>query len=160
MNIWFISDTHFHHENIIKYCNRPFTNVQEMDEYMIQEWNKLVQPPDHVYHLGDVMMPKRMSSILQKLKGKLRLIIGNHDNFQSKYYGRFEKMMLWRNWKEQGFTCSHIPLPVDQLKYGICVHGHIHTNLKEGPYINLCVEQTGYKPVHMDSVIEMVKELK
>lgn len=52
--IYFIADTHFNHENIIKYCNRPFNNTQEMNEYIIQKWNSVVKSNDIVYHLGDV----------------------------------------------------------------------------------------------------------
>ena len=51
--LFFTSDHHFGHKNILKFSNRPFTNVQEMDEIMIQKWNEKVQPEDEVYHLGD-----------------------------------------------------------------------------------------------------------
>lgn len=162
VDIWFISDTHFGHENIIKYCNRPFNNAAEMDEFMIQEWNKLVKTGDHVYHLGDVMMgdKEKLGSMLRRLNGKLRLCAGNHDNLKSPYLmDRFEKVMLWRNWKEIGVTFAHIPMDADQLPYGVQAHGHIHNKTKEGPYINICVEHTGYKPVHFDQVAKWAETL-
>lgn len=53
MNTWLTADQHFRHENIIKYTNRPFKNVGEMDEALIHEWNSVVKPKDMVYHLGD-----------------------------------------------------------------------------------------------------------
>ena len=51
---YFIADTHFNHENIIKYCNRPFQNSKEMNEYIVNKWNSVVTKNDIVYHLGDV----------------------------------------------------------------------------------------------------------
>ena len=53
-NIFAISDTHFGHSNIIKYCDRPFHSVSEMNEKLIDNWNNIVTEQDHIYHLGDV----------------------------------------------------------------------------------------------------------
>ena len=85
-----ISDTHFYHENIIKYCNRPFKSVEEMNEIMVDNWNHIVQPQDHIYHLGDVSIERgsknsqqarRLIRLIQRLKGHKRLLLGNHDHF-------------------------------------------------------------------------------
>lgn len=51
--IYFTSDLHFNHENIIKYCNRPFKNIDDMDNYLINYWNKIIRTKDIVYILGD-----------------------------------------------------------------------------------------------------------
>ena len=79
--IFFTSDTHFGHERIIQFCKRPFTSVQEMDEKLIENWNKVVGPNDYVFHLGDFCFKgsQYWDRILNQLNGHKFLIIGNHD---------------------------------------------------------------------------------
>lgn len=79
MNIWFTSDHHFGHKRIIDLARRPFTSVEEMDEEMIRRWNALVGPGDTVYHLGDFAFANH-TPYLKRLKGRKRLILGNHDH--------------------------------------------------------------------------------
>jgi len=80
-NVFFISDTHFNHQKIIEYCNRPFSSVEEMNEALIANWNRTVGPNDHIFHLGDFAMGDvdEWNSILNRLNGKIHLILGNHD---------------------------------------------------------------------------------
>lgn len=80
MNIWFTADTHFGHKNIIRYCNRPFSSVEEMDESMIESWNEVVKTNDDdiVFHLGDFAF-KNHEKYLSRLNGVKYLIRGNHD---------------------------------------------------------------------------------
>jgi len=80
LNIFFTSDTHFGHKNILKYCNRPFVNVEEMDEVMIERWNGRIGKNDSVYHLGDFSFSSNPKTYFERLNGKKILIIGNHDN--------------------------------------------------------------------------------
>lgn len=165
---WFISDTHFFHDNIIRYCDRPFHDAEEMNEFIVQEWNKRVKPGDKIYHLGDVGLgfegdESKISWLLSRLNGKKRLIVGNHDNLKSPALHRFfEKIQLWNGFKDEGFTCIHIPIRLDQLRDGFCcVHGHIHNRLMKDPhYINVCVEHTNYAPLHMDEIKARIKKLK
>lgn len=89
--IWFTSDTHFWHENIIKYCNRPFKDVSEMNEELIRRWNETVPEYGIVFHLGDFCNgnSKAWNEVLFRLKGRIYLILGNHDMkaFRSGYIG-------------------------------------------------------------------------
>ena len=80
--IWFTSDNHFGHKNMIKFTNRPFTDVEEMNNAMIERWNARVGSDDIVYHLGDFALSPltKLREIREKLNGRICLIKGNHDN--------------------------------------------------------------------------------
>lgn len=82
-DIYVISDTHFEHKNIIKYCKRPFKNTRQMDETIVRRWNKTVKPRDTVYFLGDFVHGSRREKSpgywLRRLNGRKKLIRGNHD---------------------------------------------------------------------------------
>ncbi len=166
-DIWFISDTHFFHDNIIQYCGRPFANSELMNECLIENWNSVVKPQDKVYHLGDVGMcckDSELHAVLRQLNGHKRLIVGNHDNLKApSLQNNFEKIQLWNGFYSEGigFTTSHIPLPLEHLRDGtFCVHGHIHNNEISDPhYINVCVEHTGYTPIHIDVIGERMKKI-
>lgn len=82
MTVWFTADTHFGHSNIIRFCNRPFGDIEEHDEALIANWNAVVQPADTVYHLGDFAFRSAQdpNSYAKRLNGKKFLLLGNHDN--------------------------------------------------------------------------------
>ena len=81
VTIWFTSDLHFGHRNIIKYCNRPWNTVEEMDEALIHNWNSVVGKNDIVFDLGDFAFAsnQRWRELISRLNGKHYLILGNHD---------------------------------------------------------------------------------
>ncbi len=156
-NIFLISDTHFGHENIIKYCARPFADAQEMDEVLIARWNAVVRPQDHVYHLGDVAMRRdAMDRVMPRLVGHLRLVRGNHDIFKTKdylkYFDEIYGVRVLDNW-----LMSHIPVHPENLgRFRGNLHGHIHEKAPyegwTGRYVNLSVEQINYTPVPLESI--------
>ena len=81
-DMWFTSDSHFFHKNVIEYCKRPYDNIESMNEAMIAEWNSKVKPDDIVYHTGDFSFAKKVSKtldIINRLNGRIFLIKGNHD---------------------------------------------------------------------------------
>lgn len=166
-NIWFVSDTHFDHANILKFTGsdgkliRPgFTSVEHMNQTMVDNWNRVVKPGDHVWHLGDFAMGNKtvIGRIVQRLHGHKRLCVGNHDNVKEAA-PYFEKVVLWRIFKEHNFSCTHIPLREGQMrKTKFNLHGHIHQNLIDDPhYINCCVEHTNFTPLHLDQVLAIIK---
>ena len=162
-DVWVISDTHFQHYNMIhKFKTRPFDSIQEHDEKLINNWNSVVKPGDKVYHLGDVTFGDKgryIGSIHNRLHGKKRLIVGNHDDvkFLAPY---FEKVMLWRMFRDLGLLLTHVPVHRSTLGEGrfdgkgmINVHGHIHSNPSpEGPYKCVCVEQINYTPINIEEL--------
>lgn len=77
---FFTSDTHFGHENIIKFCKRPYQSVEEMNEALIENWNKVIGKNDTVFHLGDFALGGSTvwNNTLDRLNGKIYLIFGNH----------------------------------------------------------------------------------
>lgn len=168
-NYWVTSDTHFEHNNIIKYCNRPFQTYWEMDNTLVENWNSVVKQGDYVYHLGDVFMeaPRGEGSrlyrdnLLKRLNGRITLILGNHDNV--KYLsgtGRFHEILMWKPWnpdKKKPLLLSHVPLHKDSVMWetrgGVNVHGHIHNKKSpDGPYRNVCVEMTNYTPINIEEL--------
>jgi calcineurin-like phosphoesterase family protein len=163
--IFVISDTHFNHANILKFTDeggypvRPgFKNVSDMNEFMIRSWNDTVGPEDHVYHLGDVYFgpDDAADDILSRLNGKKRLIVGNHDEIKSRVLQKhFQKMMLWRLFKEHDILLTHVPIHQSEIrkaKYN--VHGHIHQNdAPSSSHINVSVEKTGYRPILLDDIV-------
>jgi len=90
-NMFFTSDHHFGHANIIKYCDRPYDNVEAMNEDLISKWNAVVMPGDEVYYLGDFSMTLgAVERITPRLNGRKYLIAGNHDHIHP-YHGKSRK---------------------------------------------------------------------
>jgi len=79
--VWFTSDHHFGHANVIRYCNRPWATVEEMDEALVQKWNSVVGKNDLVYHLGDFTLLgyNKFKEYVKRLSGIIRIVPGSHD---------------------------------------------------------------------------------
>lgn len=166
-DIWFISDTHMGHANILKFKRddgnplRPFTSLDQMHECICDQWQSVVKPQDKVYHLGDVAMgpgAQRGLRLIDSLNGHKRLLLGNHDDLGiPSYMGVFENIYASR--RMDGMLFSHIPIVLSggSGKIKACVHGHYHYNPSPpGPYLNVSVEWTAYKPIHFDEIKQLV----
>ena len=133
--LFFTSDTHFFHANIIKYANRPFGSVEEMNEELIRRWNETVPEDGVVFHLGDFSFggSKEWCSIIPKLHGKIHLILGNHDMCRAKepYMDLFASVSVQAtiNVNGQMIILHHNPF----LSYGGSykgtwqLFGHVHS---------------------------------
>ena len=157
-NIFVISDTHWGHANIIQYSNRPFSSLEEMNEKMIENWNNVVRDQDVVYHLGDVYFSKNHGDFYKRLRGRKRLILGNHDSGKDKLLlDTFQKIVVWRMFPEFRLLLTHVPVHPYAMedhstrKFERNIHGHVHLNsLKDDRYINVSCELINYTPVNIE----------
>ena len=133
--VYFTSDTHFGHENIIRYCGRPFRNAEEMNAELIRRWRETVPEDGIVFHLGDFAHggSRLWNDILHALPGRKYLILGNHDmkSLRQGYMGQFEHVAQQMTIKVGGQTIvlNHNPF----LCYGGSyrdvwqLFGHVHS---------------------------------
>lgn len=138
-DLFFTSDTHYGHANIIRYCNRPFGSPEEMHETMIERWNSKVKPGDVVYHIGDFAMRMgvpEVETIVRRLQGEVHLVLGNHD-LKNKSVLRacgFAEKVPYKELKvgEQKIVMCHYPfLTWNKSHHGSWdLHGHCHGTLK------------------------------
>ena len=180
-----MSDTQFGHDNTwAKFKNadgsplRPFTSSEEMNETMVDNWNRVVNSNDTVYHLGDVVIAKRNLETVKRLNGRKILIMGNHDIFKNHEYveAGFESLHSYKVFVDK-WILSHVPLHPDCVgeRFRANVHGHLHGNrimqqsaktfdkndawsefgtvTKIDPrYFSVCVEQINYTPMSFDEL--------
>ena len=153
---WFISDHHFNHTKIIEYCNRPFTNVEEMNEYMIKQWNGVVGENDLVYHLGDFALQSdkdTVANLISQLNGHIILILGNHDRHGKQWFLDCGFVEVYRKLEVDSYILSHRPQSVDELNGRTNIHGHIHNydrGLDKEKYINVSCDVVNYKPIWIE----------
>lgn len=175
-SIYFISDTHFSHTNVIDYENRPFTSIQEMDQYIINKWNETVNPNDTVFFLGDFALGEidkeyAYDYIPKQLNGHIIFIKGNHDRSYkalNQYFETKENGYMFDYKYEDTlyhFILSHRPLPASDIPQGyINIHGHIHSHpinvLEFDPltHINVSVEVLNYSPICVLDIVKQIKE--
>lgn len=167
--IYYSSDLHFNHLNIIKSCNRPFESLEEMNNIIIKNWNDRVRNEDFIYFLGDFGVPKNLKdveailSLVKKLNGRKILIQGNHDARllkNSEFCSLFEEITIYKKISDNGHfvVLMHYPLETWERSYygSYHLHGHIHT--KEINYIpnrfNVGVDVNNYKPVTLTELID------
>lgn len=162
--VWFTSDTHFGHENIIKYCDRPFKDVIEMNQVMYDNWNAIVAPEDEIYHLGDLALFKKDSpliELLSGLQGHKHLLLGNHDKYSRTMFRKAGFIdIIHTPIAYHKFLLSHAPKPVTSHNCRANIHGHIHNGREvfmvggKNIYYNVSVECHNYSPVNFVNIIK------
>ena len=176
--VFFTSDTHFYHSNIINFCGRPFKNVEVMNETLIANWNSVVGPDDIVFHLGDFCLggSAEWANILNRLNGKIYLIVGNHDikNLRQGYYSHFEHIAMQMHIEvgKQKIYLNHCPF----LCYGGAyrdtwqLFGHVHTSKQntgiDAPRLHMLlptqydvgVDNNNFTPVSFEQVRRIIEK--
>lgn len=169
-NYWFSSDWHLSHANVLRYDNRPFENVKEMDATIIENYNALVADNDDFYFLGDFCFNnKHAYDFLAKLKGNLYFIKGNHDKSNTiKLYEKFgvylgEQKRIRIN--DQDIVLNHFAMQVwDKMHYGAWhLYGHSHGSLPDNQ--NALKFDVGcmlfdYKPIDFNTVKSIMENKK
>lgn len=160
MSVFFIADTHFGDERILKYENRPFANVDEMDQALINNWNNIIRDEDIVYHLGDV----GSISHIKNLNGTKYLIKGNHDTYDNDYYrsAGFKEVYDMPVILDMYWMLSHEPLYINTNMPYANLFGHVHNN----PIYNtsskqsycVSVERISYSPIDFDTIKQSVSQ--
>jgi len=161
MNVYFTSDTHFGHLNIIKYCNRPFASVEEMDETLVRNWNETVGHEDIVVHLGDLTLANRLPNhprlfdAIRVLKGHKVLIGGNHDGNKLR---QTLKELGWLVLPElnplSNVKMMHYP-PVIAEEGVVYIHGHSHGTVTRKGCVDVGVDVVGFRPIPCSQVAEL-----
>jgi calcineurin-like phosphoesterase family protein len=159
-NIFFSADLHFFSKNIIKYCNRPFSSVEEMDEALISNYNSKVTNKDTIYLLGDLIWGHlNYAKYLSRLNGQKHLILGNHDNKQC--YKKMQIDGLIQSMSQQkGITIDnkyiwmcHYPMRSWNRSFHGSYHlyGHCHNTIEDyGLSTDVGVDKWNYSPVSFD----------
>lgn len=167
---YFTSDNHFFHTNIISYCNRPFSSMEEMNKEMIKRWNERVSPEDFIFHLGDFGLSKSseapdapknpLETIKKQLNGNIIFLAGNHDG-NNKNRSIIESLIIKHGGKRIYLT--HDPkFYRKDFEWNFC--GHQHGN--EGTFrkigksiiVDLSVECWNYYPVDINDISQAYSE--
>ena len=174
MTEFVISDTHFNHANILHFRDefnhlirgKMFRDIQEHDDYIVDQWNSVVNEKDTVFHLGDCHFGKAIAAqyldkLYSRLNGRKYLILGNHDQAHDPLLQtHFKKIMGATVDKKNRFLFTHIPahmmLSDEEMRhYDINVHGHIHhQDAPSAKHINVAVERIGYTPQRLSDLRE------
>jgi calcineurin-like phosphoesterase family protein len=162
--IFLTSDQHFDHINIIKYCNRPFATVDEMNKIMLGNWNNTIKSSDTVFFLGDLAFGRGSRTTdywLDQLKGKITFIKGSHD--RSKKIPFLHDYIL--EYGEYKFLLVHQLIRTQYPRWkGWVIHGHTHDKEpffnKDNKTFNVSVDVTKWGPVNIDDIVKKIEETK
>lgn len=156
-----ISDLHLYHTRLLE--PRGFDSIEEMNEFIVSQWNSVVRTKDTVWVLGDVILDSKNifedAKILDRLRGDKKLILGNHDCSANKmlvWDKHFSSVMSYKQFgKTNKILLSHIPVAEQQFhRFALNIHGHLHTQeIDDTRYMNVSCELLNYIPVEWKEVV-------
>jgi len=170
--IYFTADLHLGHANVIRFCNRPFQSVEEMDEALIAYWNAVVKNNDDIYILGDLFYRNAIPAeeTLKKLKGRKHLILGNHDKSWTaaidlpRYFAEVTNLLTYKRDGVKYTLCHYAMLSWEGRGHGgYMIHGHNHNNpldYTDKYLLNAGVDINSFKPVTLDELIRNNESFK
>jgi calcineurin-like phosphoesterase family protein len=169
--VFITSDLHLGHRKIIEYENRPFSDVNEMDEGIINRWNSVVTKNDLVYLLGDIAMYHKRSKLLELLNGlngDIILVMGNHDfSYKESWLsscGRFKMVSPYPIIVDNWFILSHEPIYLERNSPFVNIYGHVHGDdrYKNFSYNSacVCVERNDYFPIEFEVIKSKIKDIR
>jgi len=158
--VFFTSDSHFGHANVIGMCNRPFSSIREHDDALISNWNEVVQPDDVVFHLGDFAYrcdAKHVTRCFDALNGTKHLILGNHDHKgeTTRLSWASQNQLLEVSVDGQTAVLCHYSLRTwRNMRRGfVQLYGHSHGRLPgSGQSIDVGVDVFGFTPVTLPQI--------
>ncbi|MCJ8518488.1 calcineurin-like phosphoesterase family protein [Pseudorhizobium tarimense] len=159
--IYFTSDTHFGDSRVLRIDRRPFSNIFEHDEAMIETWNEIVAPEDEVWHLGDVMKAREAEeadALLDRLNGRKHLIIGNNDPASVTAAAGWASVQHYAEIRlaDQLLVLCHYAFRTwnQMSKKSINLHGHSHGRLKPMPrQFDVGVDARSLRPVTFEELV-------
>ncbi len=154
-DVKFISDLHLGHKNILRFSGplRGGTTSEEHDEWIVEQWNSVVNNRDLVWVLGDVAFPGEGNlDILARLKGRKKLVRGNHDTLPTAEYLKYFED-IYGIYKKYGYWITHAPVHPLELRGKKNIHGHVHQHsINDNRYINVCVEENYGIPISLQEI--------
>jgi calcineurin-like phosphoesterase family protein len=184
---WFTADLHLGHHNIIDYCNRPFPDVDAMNDALIERWNDTVADDDTVWVVGDFALGKIADTLplVATLHGRKILVAGNHDRCWAGHGRRADgwtERYLDAGFDEvrQGSTrldidgatvvVCHFPYRGDSQRRDRYVehrpidrgdwllHGHVHDRWSQnGRMVNIGVDAAGFRPINIETIVRIIR---
>lgn len=161
--MFFTADTHFDHKNVIKYCNRPFSSIQEMNQALIDKWNSKVKPGDLVFHLGDFAFGHDILKFTEVLNGDIILIKGNHDDKNIYRSNGFLKVheLLDTKINDTYITLCHFSMRVWEKSHFDSWHcfGHSHGSLEPfGKSRDVGVDNNNFEPIEFEELKKIMND--